>query len=91
MTHPIDVLERLAREGEPAAGTLQLMAGLAADVREAIHCRDADALATLLSGRSTMACMVTLPDQDAPLPDEDQPASPQDEPEDMPSDTPRAA
>lgn len=82
MTHPIDILERLARECEPAPETRRLIADLPTALREAVLSRDAGTLSRLLSGRTSMACMVSLPDNDSPLPDDDQPAQPEDEPQD---------
>ncbi|MFZ5655689.1 MAG: hypothetical protein ACOY37_01280 [Pseudomonadota bacterium] len=91
MSHPLDVLERLAREGEPTPETLRLMGQLPADVCEAIRQGDAGALGALLHGRSTMACMITLPDNDMPLPEEDEPAQPEDEPQERPPGESQAA
>lgn len=90
MAHPIDILERLAREGEPTIETRRLLATIPAAAREAIEAGDPAALSLLLSGRTTMACMVSLPDTDTPLPDAE-PAQPDEEPQEDDLDATRAA
>lgn len=81
MIDPIQVLERLACEGASGAHIHHpALAELSSEARALILSGDATGLSALLHGRATMACMVSLPDNDSPLPD-DAPAQPDDEPE----------